>query len=308
MTRIRRVLMSGDTVGGVWSYCLDLARALGEQNVEVVLATMGNGATRAQLAEAAATPSLCLHDRKLALEWMDDPWGDVEAAGAWLLALEQKFEPDVVHINGFAHAALPFRAPVICVAHSSVDTWFAAVKNEPLPRRYERYAAEAARGLRSAHTVVAPTRALLSALVRTYGPLPNGRVVSNGVFVERYSSGAKEGLVLAAGRPWDEAKNVVAIACAARKLHWPVELAGARDHDTVPAGIRSLGLLARHELAARMAKAPIFLHPARYEPFGLAPVEAALSGAALVLGDIPSLREVWEDAAAFVAPGDHDGI
>ncbi len=31
--------------------------------------------------------------------------------------------------------------------------------------------------------------------------------------------------------------------------------------------------------------------PARYEPFGLSVLEAALSGCALVLGDIPSLRE-----------------
>jgi glycosyltransferase involved in cell wall biosynthesis len=35
------------------------------------------------------------------------------------------------------------------------------------------------------------------------------------------------------------------------------------------------------------------------------PLEAALSGCALVLGDIPSLREVWGDAADFVAPDDH---
>jgi len=44
--------------------------------------------------------------------------------------------------------------------------------------------------------------------------------------------------------------------------------------------------------------------PARYEPFGLSVLEAAFSGCALVLGDIPSLRELWQDAAAFVDPDD----
>ena len=44
--------------------------------------------------------------------------------------------------------------------------------------------------------------------------------------------------------------------------------------------------------------------PARYEPFGLSILEAALSGCALVLGDIPSLRELWGDAALFVPPND----
>ena len=48
----------------------------------------------------------------------------------------------------------------------------------------------------------------------------------------------------------------------------------------------------------------IFAHPARYEPFGLAVLEAANAGCALVLGDIPSLREQWDRAAVFVAPGD----
>jgi glycosyltransferase involved in cell wall biosynthesis len=34
-------------------------------------------------------------------------------------------------------------------------------------------------------------------------------------------------------------------------------------------------------------------------------LEAALSGCALVLGDIASLREVWGDAALYVHPDDH---
>jgi glycogen(starch) synthase len=37
-------------------------------------------------------------------------------------------------------------------------------------------------------------------------------------------------------------------------------------------------------------------------------VEAALAGCALVLGDIPSLREVWADAALFVPPDDHQSL
>nr|WP_316566429.1 glycosyltransferase [Myxococcus sp. MxC21-1] len=57
-----------------------------------------------------------------------------------------------------------------------------------------------------------------------------------------------------------------------------------------------------------MARAAIYAMPVRYEPFGLSALEAALSGCALVLGDIPSLREVWADAAVFVHPEDLDGL
>jgi glycosyltransferase involved in cell wall biosynthesis len=55
-------------------------------------------------------------------------------------------------------------------------------------------------------------------------------------------------------------------------------------------------------LAVWQGSAAIFVLPACYEPFGLAALEAGLAGCALVLGDIPSLREVWGDAAVFVPP------
>jgi glycosyltransferase involved in cell wall biosynthesis len=43
----------------------------------------------------------------------------------------------------------------------------------------------------------------------------------------------------------------------------------------------------------------IYLCTSQYEPFGLAALEAALCGCAVVASDIPSLREVWEDNALF---------
>jgi glycosyltransferase involved in cell wall biosynthesis len=57
-------------------------------------------------------------------------------------------------------------------------------------------------------------------------------------------------------------------------------------------------------MARHLGSASIFAAPARYEPFGLAILEAAAAGCALVLGDIPSLRENWDGAAAFVPPED----
>src|SRR5262249_58528859 len=71
------------------------------------------------------------------------------------------------------------------------------------------------------------------------------------------------------------------------------------------AGVELLGVLSEAEMAPLYAGASIYAAPARYEPFGLTILEAALSGCALVLGDIPSLRELWEDAAVFV-PRDDD--
>ena len=61
-------------------------------------------------------------------------------------------------------------------------------------------------------------------------------------------------------------------------------------------------------MAAHLAASAIYALPARYEPFGLSALEAGLCGCALVLGDIPSLREVWGDAAVFVDPHDAQAL
>jgi glycosyltransferase involved in cell wall biosynthesis len=66
--------------------------------------------------------------------------------------------------------------------------------------------------------------------------------------------------------------------------------------------------VSRSRLDDRLARAAVFALPARYEPFGLAALEAAFAGCALVLGDIASLREVWDDAALYVDPDDDDAL
>jgi len=132
--------------------------------------------------------------------------------------------------------------------------------------------------------------------------VPNGRCAS------RFSPASKEPFILTAGRLWDEAKNLSAIVEAASRLAWPVYVAGECRHpngrDANFGSCHAMGRLAPAELASWYSRAAIYALPACYEPFGLSALEAALSGCALVLGDIPSLREVWGDCAAFVPPRD----
>jgi glycosyltransferase involved in cell wall biosynthesis len=72
--------------------------------------------------------------------------------------------------------------------------------------------------------------------------------------------------------------------------------------------VTPLGELSQAKLRQWLAASAIYAAPARYEPFGLTPLEAALSGCALVLGDIESLREVWDDAALYVLPHSRDDL
>lgn len=306
-----RVLMTADAIGGVWTYALDLAAGLRECGVEVHLATMG-GPLDAEPRQAAVRLGIPLHEGDYRLEWMEDAWDSVESAGRWLLDLEQTVRPDLVHLNGFVHAALNWRAPVLVMGHSCVVSWWHAVHGAAPPPAWERYAREVGRGLRAARRVVAPTRAMLAALERHYGPLPPADVVPNGRDLAPFAPARKRRRVLTAGRLWDEAKNVAALDRIAPELPWPVYVAGPTEHPQ-GGGPRlehsvAMGPLAPRELRRAMAGAEIFALPARYEPFGYTALEAGLTGCALVLGDIPSLREVWEDAACFVPPADDGAL
>jgi glycogen(starch) synthase len=305
---VRSLLMTTDTVGGVWTYAVELSRALARRGLAVTLAAIG----RTSEAQRRATRGLTLVERDFKLEWMDDPWDDVRASGEWLLELCARMQPDAIHLNGYAHAALPWPAPPLVVGHSCVLGWCEAVRAEPAPPKFDRYRGEVSRGLRAAGLVVAPTWSMLRDLDRFYGPLRRARAIWNARDPRSFAPAAKEPIVLAAGRLWDEAKNLRALDEAAPACPWPVYVAGDARHpgggEACAAHARLLGPLSPEELAVWMGHAAVYALPALYEPFGLSVLEAALSGCALVLGDIPSLRELWTGMALFIDPRDPEAL
>jgi glycosyltransferase involved in cell wall biosynthesis len=127
-------------------------------------------------------------------------------------------------------------------------------------------------------------------------------VVANGrsVKLKRMNPDRKLQAVTA-GRLWDEAKNLKMLA----GVHFPFPLlvAGepAYQSSTLPGlpGGTALGLLAENELLTLFRDSAIYLCTSLYEPFGLAPLEAALCGCAVLANDIPSLREVWDSGALY---------
>lgn len=307
-----KILMTADTVGGVWNYALELIRALERNHCHVALATMGGLLQPHQRREAAQISNLSLYESNYKLEWMVDPWAEVDQAGAWLLELAQQINPDLVHLNNYVHGVLPWPAPVLVVGHSCVLSWWQAVKGQAAPAEWQRYQQRVRAGLRHADLVVAPTTAMLAALQHHYGPLARTKVIYNGRAPKEFMPRTKEPFVMSIGRLWDEAKNMEALEAIAPELAWPIYIAGAEQH---PTGgkcqfqhVQPLGQLASEEVAAWMGRASIYALPARYEPFGLSVLEAALAGCALVLGDIPSLREVWGTAASYVPPDDRTAL
>lgn len=310
--RIASVLMTADTVGGVWTYAVELARALTRFGVQVHLATMGGPVKEHRRLQLEGTAGVTLHEGGHALEWMHEPWADVDRAGRWLLDLEEELAPDAIHLNQFAFGALPFRAPKLVVAHSCVLSWWRAVHGEAAPPEWQQYTQRVALGLRGAGLVVAPTRWMLSTLARNYGFAGPHRVIPNGRDASQFQPAEKEDRIFSAGRFWDAAKNLSALDAVAEYLPWRITVAGSciapQGGALKPRWACPLGEIPSRSVAEEMALAAIYALPARYEPFGLSVLEAALCGCALVLGDIASLRETWGDNAIYVQPDDHAAL
>jgi glycogen synthase len=303
-----KVLLSTDTVGGVWDHTVTLARELDRAGCEVLVAALGEPRA-AGLARLPAGVQVVW--RSYRLEWMPDAGEDVRAAAAWLRELAGVWQADVVHLNQLAYSAAPFPAPVVVAVHSDVVSWWREVHGEEPPASLDAYAASVRAGLRGADAVVAPTGWQAEQVLRGYGVAVD-RVVPNGVDVRQGEPEAPaEPLVLSVGRLWDRGKGADLLDEAAGLLgegappvHFLGDTDGPGGERFVPRHGRAHGRVERGEVDAWMRRASIYVAPSRYEPFGLAPLEAALHGCALVLADIGTFRQLWNGCAEFFAPGD----
>jgi len=315
MTRRRHIMMTTDSVGGVWIYATSLARALAARGDRVTLVTLGPAPSQEQrhIVERLL-PDVSLVVTDLALEWMDPAGKDRRRAADTLLGIAAELRPDVIHLNGFREGAIAWPAPVMVVAHSCVMSWWQACRGgAPAEPRWKIYANAVDAGLRAADAWVAPTAEFRDTIASLYAPPTDGLVIRNGIAVSAEATPLKRDVILASGRVWDSAKGLTTLLSAAPLLPWPVEIAGplvGPNGETAPqnANVVFLGELSHDRALGRMAAAAIYAAPARYEPFGLGILEAAAAGCALVLSDIPTLRELWDDAAFFVAPGDDAGL
>jgi CDP-paratose 2-epimerase len=310
----RRVLMTTDAVGGVWTYATDLAAGMAEAGIATTLVVLGPAPDAARAAQARAIPGLRLEVPDLALDWTAASPAEVARSTAGLRALVLEGAPDLVHLNHPALAAgLDVSVPIVAACHSCLATWWTAAGEGEMPEDFRWRTALLAEGYAAADRLLAPSRAFAAATQAVYGVRPE--VVANGrrgVAAVGLLPSLRERQVVLAGRLWDRAKNLAVFdaAAALADVHFRAAgpLVGPHGEATEARHAEALGTLGPAELAALLAAAPVYASPALYEPFGLAVLEAAQAGCALVLSDIPTHREIWGDAAAFVASDDPRGF
>ena len=302
-----RVLITTDTVGGVWTYSRELTQGLLGQGCKVTLVSMGRRPSPSQSRWSAATADLwpgafSYIPTDFKLEWMRDGTQCYEDSEEFLLSCVAASGAEILHSNQFCYGALPVDIPKVVVAHSDVLSWSMACHGRfPERSRWsEAYRKLVLAGLEGADIVVSPTDWMRRQIERYYRPSSRSMVISNGRSLMAPSR-LRKLQAITCGRLWDEAKNIRLLQ--GLDLTIPLLLAGDAEFeqqvcDNV-AKLTVLGTLTEAELLQRLSESAIYIAASRYEPFGLAPLEAALCGCAIVANDIPSFREVWGDAAVY---------
>lgn len=305
-----RVLVTADTVGGVWTYTRELVAGLTHHGVQVTLISFGEIPTPRQSAWMEGLQGLDYRPTAFRLEWMQEAQRDVEQSVRFLEAVIREVRPDLLHFNQYCYGSVGADLPRIVVAHSDVVSWWIGVHGEePPPSPWLRWYQQVVRGgLRSATTVVAPSRWMLNMLGEIYGRPADGLVIYNGRSPRLFNPHmTKTEAVLGVGRLWDCAKQVSLLTRYPQAV--PVWIAGSEIHpeealrgdSALDAGtnVELKGLLPEKQLRMLYTRAAIYAATSRYEPFGLAPLEAAMSRCALVANDIPSFHELWGDTAIY---------
>jgi len=311
-----RVLVTADTVGGVWSYAKELVTGLVRRGIHVTLVSFGNIPTPAQTDWLDPLRLVDFHPTAFRLEWMQEAEQDIDASREFLMSIIGESKPDLLHLNQYCYGTLPVSIPKVLVAHSDVVSWWAAVKNEePHDIAWMRwYRAAVTQGLARATAVVAPSNWMLRQIETWYGSPARSQVIFNGRTPTLFNPHVgKDDYILSVGRLWDGGKQVALLTqidppapvfVVGAEEHADATLRGSSTFDDLSQRVHLKGPQSEAQLRHWYGRAAIYAATSRYEPFGLAPLEAALSRCAIVANDIPSFREIWGDTVCYFRAND----
>lgn len=313
------VLVTTDTLSGVWTYTQELVTGLVNRGVRVTLVSFGDIPLPHQTSWMSALQGLEYHPTAFRLDWMQQGELDFTESAAYLTTLVKDTEPDLLHLNQLCYGGLPVETPRVVVAHGDYISWWREVHgSEPKESRWlDWYRDVITQGLLRATVLVAPSVWMLDTIRACYARPERDAVIYNGrnpIYFNPYVS--KDDSVLAIGRLWDAGKQVSLLTQHTHPL--PVCIVGS---DVTVAGseipIRADVRVATEQVSVALrgpqteaqlrmlySRASIYAATSRYEPFGMTALEAAFSRCAIIANDIPSFREIWGDAAIYFQTND----
>ena len=313
------VLVTTDSLSGSWIYTRELVTGLVTRGVRVSLVSFGEIPLPEQTCWMDHLHGLDYHPTGFHLEWMQEAEKDLQESTAYLANLVRELRPDVLHLNQFCYGSLAVDVPRVVMAHGDLITRTHAVHNRaPRPEgSLTWYRNMVLRGLAGADALVAPSAWMLDCISACYRKPRRAEVIypgRNPIFFNPYVN--KDDCVLAVGRLVDTSKQVFLLTQQAHSV--PVCIVGAEHTvpipripiradvkvDTEQTSVAIRGPQTEAQLRALYSRAAIYAATARYEPLGIAALEAAFSRCAIVANDIPSFRELWGDAALYFRTND----
>lgn len=313
------ILMTTDTVGGVWTYTRELVSGLVRRGHRVTLISFGKIPSPEQATWMHGFADLEFRATGFRLEWMHKAERDIEESRAYLENVINQVKPDLLHSNQYAYGVL-HAVPCLVTAHSDVVSWWVGVHREEPPESawLRWYRDVVSGGLSRATAVVAPSQFMLDAVHQHYLRPECSEVIHNGRTPVLFDSRAgKHRYILVVGRVWDQAKQIFLLT--QREHPFQVRIAGSQEHpDQLLAGhtgngnrwprVKFYGEQSERKLRVLYAHAAAYAATSCYEPFGLAPLEAAFSRCAVVVNDIPTFHELWGDSAYYFRKNNADSL
>jgi glycogen synthase len=320
---IVHVLVTADAMSGAWTYTRELVTGLVTRGVQVTLVSFGEIPLPDQTAWMDLLHGLDYRPTAFRLEWMQEAQDDLRESSEFLLSVVRETRPDVLHLHQYCHGDLDVDVPRVVMANGDLITWTQAVQGcTPRETRWLNwYRDTVIRGILAADAVVAPTAWMLDTLRVTYARPRRGTVIypgRNPIFFNPYVS--KDDSVLSIGRLVDAGKQVFLLTKHAHPF--PVCIVGAEQTVPLPrvpiradvkvstdrSSVAVRGPQTESQLRALYSRAAIYAATPRYEPLGMAPLDAAFSRCAIVANDIPTFREVWGDDALYFRTNDADSL
>jgi len=313
------ILVTADTISGSWTYTRELVTGLVTRGVRVTLVSFGEIPLPEQTAWMDLLHGLEYRPTAFRLEWMDEAPEDLFESSQFLASFVREVRPDILHLHQFCHGNLPVDIPRVVMAHGDIISWTQAVQGcSPRPTRWlNRYRNTIVRGITAADAIVAPSVWMLDSIRANYTRPRSEAVIypgRNPIFFNPYVS--KDDSVLSVGRLVDAGKQVFLLT--QHPQPFPVCIVGAEQTVPVPrvpiradvkvstdqSCVAIRGAQTEAQLRALYSRAAIYAATARYEPLGMAALDAAFSRCAIVANDIPAFREVWGDAALYFRTND----
>ncbi len=313
------VLVTTDTLGGVWTYTRELVTGLVTRGIRVTLVSFGDIPLPEQTHWMDGLEGLDYRPTAFRLDWMQEGQQDHDESANYLVALTYEVKPHLLHLNHLGHGSLPVKIPRVAVAHGDMISWWNAVHGcDPKNSEWLRWYRDViARGLRQASAVVAPSQWMLDAVQECYASGRHGTVIYNGRNPVQFNPHLKkENTVLAVGGMLDAGKQVVLLTQHAQAVPvcivgsdrvLPAPLPTIRTDVKVavePVSLAVKGPQTEAQMRTLYSRASVYAATARYEAFGMTTIEAALSRCAIVANDTPLHREMWGDAALYFRTND----